>query len=143
MKPATGLDGIDNPAAFVQDALRRSRINVPDAESRDELVAEGLLLLCELRRSYDPARDQDPDPRTGGFVGYAHYLLPRKLIAAWHRSRPEHRYATDPDTGKRRWVIGPRPVSLDHHLTAPDGTVRDDVTLTSATHPAAWAAPRS
>lgn len=128
------LDGIVNPAAFVQDAIGRTRLRIIDPHEREELVAEGLLILCELAAAYDPARDRNPDPATGGMVGYAHYLLPRRLIAAWHRLHPEHRYGTDPASGRRTWITDPAPVSLDRVLAGDDGQHRDDRRFTPLTH---------
>jgi hypothetical protein len=40
-------------------------------------------------------------------------FLPRRLGDAWHRWHPEHRYITDPATGRRRWHYDPPTMSLD------------------------------
>jgi hypothetical protein len=40
-------------------------------------------------------------------------FLPRRLGDAWHKWHPEHRYVTDPETGKRGWSYTPAMLSLD------------------------------
>ena len=90
--------------------LRRMTLTLGEDE-REELVAEGLLILCELSARYDESLPKDK--QAGSFAGYANYLLPRRLLDAWHKHHPEHRYTTDPETGKRKWVYGQPPTSLD------------------------------
>jgi hypothetical protein len=48
-------------------------------------------------------------------------FLPRRLGDAWHKSHPEHRYITDPLTGKRGWRYDHPAVSLDAITAEPDG----------------------
>ena len=137
------LRDIDDPEAFVRFQLRRLTLRLSDDE-KEELVAEGLLILCELSAKYDGTLPKDKD--AGSFAGYANYLLPRRLLDAWHRHHPEHRYTTDPETGKRKWVYGKAPVSLDalldndgeggadHHL-ANANAIGTTVPIGAATRP--------
>lgn len=104
------LRDITDPEAFVRFQLRRLTLHLSDDE-KEELVAEGLLILCELSNKYDATLPKDKE--AGSFAGYANYLLPRRLLDAWHKHHPEHRYTTDPETGKRKWVYGKPPMSLD------------------------------
>ena len=80
-------------------------------EERDELHREGLAILYQLARRYQPRiGDATQD---GRFSGYAAMFLPRKLGDAWHAMHPEHRHLTDKTTGERRWHYGDKAVSLE------------------------------
>lgn len=115
---AVPLGNIDDAEAFVRHCINKSRI-VLTPDERDELVAEGLVLLCELHQRYNPARDKAPAGKTQGFFGYALYLLPRKLNDAWHRSQPHHLLRTQSD-GTRRYEYVKTARSLEE-LHTPDG----------------------
>lgn len=104
------LYDVDDCVAFVAATIRRTGLSVGEAE-HEELMLEGLAILCDLAARFTPRREgytQD-----GWFSGYAARYLPRRLGDAWHRLHPEHRYVTDPDTGKRHWRYGKPAISLD------------------------------
>lgn len=101
---------IENAEAFVQRCIDASGIQYSTHE-REELLAEGLTILCELARKYKPHMSGHAQP--GRFSGYAAMFLPRRLGDAWHKWHPEHRYVTDPVTGKRGWTYQSPAVSLD------------------------------
>jgi len=124
------LYDIDDAEAFVFATLKRFEVAVgfslPDHE-REDLAAEGLAILCDLAKRYEPHRAGYAQP--GRFSGYAAGVLPRRLGDRWHAWHPEHRYVTDPQTGKRSWVYDMPPASYDalfggYNTTGPDGTER-------------------
>jgi hypothetical protein len=59
--------------------------------------------------------------QSGRFSGYAAMFLPRRLGDAWHKWHPEHRYITDPETGKRGWHYDQPMISLDSLTNAAGG----------------------
>lgn len=83
-------------------------------DERDELVAEGLLIMVRLADRYQPRL---PGYKTDGtFSGYAAAFLPRKLGDAWHRLQPNHHYVTVTGASgnrKRKWTYGTRPISIE------------------------------
>jgi hypothetical protein len=104
---------VANVEAFVQKTIDRSGI-VYSAAEREELLAEGLTILYELAERYKPMPARPGiDKQAGRFSGYAAMFLPRRLGDFWHKSHPNHRYVTDPETGKRGWVYGKPMLSLD------------------------------
>ena len=112
------LHDIADAEGFVAATIERSGIR-PAQPEHEELIAEGLAILYELAAKFEPQREGYDAP--GRFSGFAAQFLPRKLGDAWHRLHPEHRYITDPETGKRRWVYFEAPASLDG-LLAHGGT---------------------
>jgi hypothetical protein len=109
-QPVAILD-IANAEAFVQRTIDASGIQYSPHE-REELLAEGLAILFELARKYNPGCG-GRDASNSRFSGYAAMFLPRRLGDAWHRWHPEHRYVTDPTTGKRGWRYDRPTISLD------------------------------
>ena len=109
------LGNIENAEAFVRHCLRKGSAIRMTEDQREELIAEGLLLLCELWQRYEPERDKSPSGTTHGFYGYALYLLPRKLADVWHRSQPHHVVRTQAD-GSRIYEYLKEPKSLSEHL---------------------------
>lgn len=103
------LHDIADVEGFVHATLNDSGIHFDPAE-REELVAEGLLIMCELAAAFEPHRAGYDQP--GRFSGYAAWALPKKLTVIWHRRHEEHRYITNPD-GSRSWAYFKRTVSLD------------------------------
>lgn len=99
--PPVQLHNIRDAAAFTVEALERSGITY-DEHEREDLIAEGMAILCTMAARWSP---EDHGDGTGSFLGYAHTYLPRRLLDAWHKSHPEHSYRTQPD-GKRRWEYG-------------------------------------
>lgn len=99
------LHDVADVEGFVCATIRRSGIQLPFDE-RQELIAEGICIMFELARRYQPK------PPNGRFSGFAAQFLPRRLGDAWHSSHPEHRYITTP-TGKRAWRYEPAPISFD------------------------------
>lgn len=107
------IGDIANAEAFVQRAINKSGIDC-SADEREVLLAEGLAILCELHEKYRPLPARPGiDKQAGRFSGYAAMFLPRRLGDAWHKMHPEHRYVTDPETGKRGWSYQQPMLSLD------------------------------
>ena len=105
------LGNVVDAEAFVRHCMHKAgRLRITGDE-REELVAEGLALLCELHLRYEPERDKAPGGHTTGFYGYALYLLPRKMADAWHRSQPHHVSRVQAD-GSRRYEYHREPKSL-------------------------------
>jgi hypothetical protein len=84
---------------------------VLSVDEHDELAAEGLAIMCRLAADYCPR--MEGYEQDGCFSGYAAWSLPKKLGDAWHRMHPNHQLATDPVTGRRRWLYGLPAVSLE------------------------------
>jgi hypothetical protein len=95
---------------FVRATLTASELEFGRDELED-LVAEGVALAFELAGRYDPHRNGYEQP--GRLSGYLAAFLPKRLGDAWHRLHAEHRYVTDPATGKRSWHYDLPPASLD------------------------------
>lgn len=93
---------------FVQACVNRSRRRYAPDE-RDELVAAGLLIACDLAAKFEPHRAGYEQP--GRFSGYLARFLPLKLEDAYHRMHPEHVLKTQAD-GKRKHEYRDKPVSL-------------------------------
>lgn len=120
------LYDIDDCEGFVAATIQRAGITVETSE-HEELMLEGLAILCELAGKFEPHRPGYSQP--GRFSGYAAQFLPRRLGDAWHRAHPEHRYVTftEPDgSTKRRWVYDSAPVSLDGIGQTGNGRLADD-----------------
>lgn len=105
------LYDVDDVPAFIVATIRRAGIHPAADDEIDELMLEGLAIMCELADRFEPHRPGYAKP--GRFSGYAAQMLPRRLGDAWHRAHPEHRYVTDATTGRRRWVYDQAPTSLD------------------------------
>lgn len=89
----------------------------------DELTAEGLVIVTQMERRYQPGHG-GADPATSRFSGYCAQFLPNKLGAAWHAQQENHRLVTTQRDGQptRAWVIDQKAGSLDAMLdTNPDG----------------------
>ncbi len=112
---AVALHDVRDAVAFVQATLNASRRLYPPDE-REELVAEGLAILCHLASRFEPQRDGYQ--QAGRFSGFAAKYLRLKLEDAYHRLHPEHQLRTQPD-GKRRYEYGDHAVSIDA-MTADD-----------------------
>lgn len=109
--PPIVLLDIGNCEAFVQRTIDRSAITYGPSE-REELLSEGLTQLYELAGKYNPGVG-GRDATNSRFSGYAAMFLPRRLGDAWHKMHPEHRYITNPTTGKRGWYYDRPAISLD------------------------------
>lgn len=112
-----GVYDVHDARAFVGATLERfCRSNAArgrfalSADERAELVSEGLVILYELARDYEPRREGYGQP--GRFSGYAAVMLPRRLGDAWHRMHREHQRVARPD-GSARWIYGDQPLALD------------------------------
>lgn len=92
---------------------------------REELVLEGIAIMYQLERRYEPQRGNHA--QGGWFSGFAAYFLPKKLGEAWHRLHENHRYVTDPETGKRRWVYLQEASSLDALRRGPGDDCDDSI----------------
>ena len=95
--------------AFCQAALNASkRMYGPD--EREDLVAEGLRILLELHKAFEPHREGYA--QRGRLPGYCSKYVRVKLEDAYHRMHPEHRLVTQPN-GKRRYEYGEKAVSME------------------------------
>lgn len=111
--PPIRILDVENAEGFVQRCIDKSQIPYGPDE-REELLAEGLTILCALAGKYKPLPMRPGiDKQAGRFSGYAAMFLPRRLGDFWHQSHPEHRYITDAATGKRGWHYGQAAISLD------------------------------
>ena len=96
--PASGsLLDVRDPRGFVAAAIQKSGVR-PSPAQRDDLIAEGLAILCDLAGRYEPHREGYTRP--GKFSGYAASLLPRRMQDAWHQMNPTLT-SRDEETGKR------------------------------------------
>jgi hypothetical protein len=109
LRAPVALHDVADIEAFVHATLNDSGIEFATSE-RDELVAEGLAIMCDLSGRFEPHRAGYE--QAGRFSGFAAFYLPKKLAVAWHRLHPEHRYGTDED-GKRCWQYFNTEVSID------------------------------
>lgn len=131
MTSGVQLGDIADIEGFVRSTIRRKMNRVPRDEV-EELVAEGLVIVCDLWRKYDPSKDsasrkpnhvcRGPRCCVPSFAGYCTFLLPPKLLDAWHSLHPEHLLRTQAD-GKRKYVYLQGSCSLDEGAT---GTVNED-----------------
>lgn len=129
---------IEDAEGFVAATIVRSKIRCSQHE-HEELLTEGLAILFDLARRFEPQREGYERP--GRFSGFAAQFLPRKLGDAWHKLHPEHRYVTGED-GKRRWVFFEAPSSLDALLQAEGDRGRGGHSAELAIRPAnTWAPP--
>lgn len=103
------LHDIEDVWDFVHSTLHRQAIPCGHDE-REELAAEGLTILYALAAKYEQRRAGHQED--GCFSGFAACFLPKKLLTAWHRLHPEHRYMTGED-GKRFWLYLTPTVSLE------------------------------
>lgn len=133
------LYDVDDVEAFVQATLNNSNIDF-SGEERDELVLEGIAIMCDLAARYEPHRPGYQ--QAGRFSGYAAMFLPRRLGDAWHRLHPEHCYVTRPD-GSREWVYLERAVSLDGIRSEDHQRGRGDTVDTRILDRTKWARPRA
>lgn len=118
--PTVAIGDVKDAYGFVSRCIGKSGIKTFSAQEYDELMCEGIVILCALHERYDPRKDKGTAPVRGvkstkgvaSFAGYASYLLPRKLRDAWHRMHPEHVLKTMPDK-TRKYVYYEPPKSLD------------------------------
>lgn len=120
------LGDVDDAEAFVKSCIRKAGLVWLERDEYEELAAEGLVILCDLYNRYDPSKETNPDKAS--FHGYAWFLLPRKLLDAWHKMHPEHvlktfkENAVDEETGEdvvvttRKYVYYESACSLDERI---------------------------
>ena len=108
--PPVALHDIADVHAFVGANVHRSGVILRDDE-RDDLIAEGITILLELSRRYEPHRVGYE--KAGSFAGYAAKFLPGRMRDAYHAMHPEHIARRDAD-GRRVYEYGERPMSLQH-----------------------------
>lgn len=98
----------------IKDAEAFVRANLPRViltqDGREDLVAEGLRILTEMSRRYEPGRNGQ-NPLTSSFSAYAKKYLPGKLRDAWHRQ--EGHTLTAREDGGREWRYPGPAVSLN------------------------------
>lgn len=108
------LDSEDGACVLDVEAFVQAHIHkrlVLTADEREDLVAEGFVIMERLFRQYEPGRN-GLDPSLSKFSGFAAALLPGKLGDAWHRLQDNHRMQTTPE-GERKWHYGEKPTSLE------------------------------
>ena len=91
------LHDIADAEAFVRANIRRSGV-ILTSDEREELIAEGLAILCDMATKFIvrmPGYAKD-----GSFAGYASRYLPKRMKEAYHSLHPEHVQRTDQD-GKK------------------------------------------
>ena len=108
-QPVVALHDIDDIRGFCAATLNRCRIPF-DEEEYEELISDGVEILLKLSKGYEPHRAGYAQP--GKFSGYAARYLPRRLTDAWRKRHPEMVYTTGED-GKRKYVILPKPLSIE------------------------------
>lgn len=109
MDSAVPLHDIDDAEAFVRANIRKSGVMLTPDE-REELVAEGLVILCDMATKF--IKRMDGYDRDGSFAGYASRFLPKRMKEAYHSLHPEHVQRTDKD-GKKYIEYRDKPWSLD------------------------------
>jgi hypothetical protein len=97
--------------SFVAANIQRSGVILRDRHEREDLLAEGLVILLELASRYEPHRAGYA--KAGSFAGYAAKFLPGRMRDAYHALHPEHVARRDAD-GRRVYSYGERPMSLQH-----------------------------
>ncbi|MFP5356241.1 MAG: hypothetical protein ACLGIK_14025 [Gemmatimonadota bacterium] len=105
------LHDVKDAEAFVAANVQRSGVIVRDTHEREDLIAEGLVILCELADRYEPHRAGYE--KAGSFAGYAAKFLPGRMRDAYYALHPEHVARRDQD-GRRVYEFGERPMSLQH-----------------------------
>lgn len=109
LRDVADIEGFVN-ATINSEFKDRRRLNITRQE-REELLSEGMAILYELSSVFVARRPGHT--KDGRFSGFASFYLPKRLAEAWHRTHEEHRYVTDPETGKRRYVYLTPSTSLD------------------------------
>lgn len=113
------LHDIKDAEAFVISTIKRSKIRV-DRDEYQELVCEGLVILCEMSKRFKPR--MAGFEKDGKFSGYAARYLPNKLGDAWHRLHPEHVLKTQ-DDGARRYEYMDAAASFDQERERNSGRI--------------------
>lgn len=104
---------VQDVEAFVRGTIRR-KVQVIPPDDMEDMVAEGLLIMCQLNAKYDPTLDSrkhsDPTHECRGsrccvpsFAGYATFILPKKLKEAWFAKQPQ--FQSRNVDGKRTYVM--------------------------------------
>jgi hypothetical protein len=115
------MQDVDDVEAFVKSCIRKSGLRIEDRSQYEELACEALVILCELNNRYDPTKEKNP--AKASFAGYAWFLLPRKILDAWHKMNPNHVSKTFTEQGEdgqpittRKWVYYEPACSLDERI---------------------------
>lgn len=111
---------IEDAQSFVTQVIHRKFSKV-SWDDRDELVAEGLVILFDLAKRYDPAKEGGKKDHVckgakccvPSFAGYASFQLPLKLLDAWHAMHPEHVRMTLED-GSRKYKYLEPAIGMEH-----------------------------
>jgi hypothetical protein len=106
------LHDVHDAQAFVAANIHRSGVILHDRDEREELLAEGLAILCELAGRFEPHREGYA--QAGSFAGYASKYLPGRMRDAYHALHPE--YLPTRTDGRRTYdyeTVG-HPMSLHH-----------------------------
>jgi DNA-directed RNA polymerase specialized sigma24 family protein len=110
---SVALHDVHDVQAFVYERLDSQFPNL-DWQEREELAAEGMVILYRMAQSFRPRLEGHA--QDGRFSGYAARYLPRRLIRAWHRLHPEHVIVRQ--EGKERVEYRPAAEPLDDAMMA-------------------------
>lgn len=102
------IHDIRDAEGFVAKTIRNSKL-VLSYDEFEELKLEGICILYQLEKSYEPHMAGYAQP--GRFSGYAARYLPGRLQDAWARQHPEHHCKRLPD-GTREWEYGDKNLSI-------------------------------
>jgi len=107
------LHDIEDAEAFVRSCLAKARIRlVKGSQENEELVCEGLVLLCEMAGRFDGRWDREKHKEGMSFASWASIYLPKRLNDAYYALHPEHVKYTD-EEGRQRYRFGIAPGSWD------------------------------
>lgn len=97
------IHDVADPERFVGSQLAACGLHLTD-DQREELHAEGMLILVQLADAYAPKNGRSR------FSGYAAKYLRGRIMRAWHRMNEHH--VERGRNGKRHWEYLPESVSL-------------------------------
>lgn len=107
------MHDVADPERFVGSQLAACGLLLTD-DQREELHAEGMLILVELSVAFDGR---------GRFSGYAARYLRGRLMRAWHRTNEHH--VERGQNGKRTWEYLPEAISLQGLVEQRSSRVQD------------------
>lgn len=107
------MHDVEDVESFVRAMIPKTRLKRLSFEDREELLAEGIAILCRMATKYKSR--MDGYEQDGSFAGYCAKYLPHKMREAWYSWHPEHLLEWQED-GKRRHTHGESPASWDEKL---------------------------
>lgn len=111
---------------FVYTLLGWSRLANMEFHEREDLCAEGMLILLDLASKFKPHMDGYEQP--GRFSGYAARFLPGKVRSAYYKMHPEHLQKTNAE-GKRYYQHGEQPKSYEELIEREEAPINGDFCL--------------